>query len=122
LELHYLIYLIDNNINFDSGEKKEYKIEYILDGKNRNYFPDFYLTDTKEIIEIKPKALIGTYQNKLKFEATKQKSGDKHIILTENEIVKIDLDILYNKYINKEIIFNKTYAEKFELYYKNNKC
>jgi endogenous inhibitor of DNA gyrase (YacG/DUF329 family) len=121
LELHYLIYLIDNNIKFENGEKRKHVIQYEMDGINRNYFPDYYLIETQEYIEIKPKALVSSYQNKLKFEAAKEKLGNKHIILTEDNIVKIELEILYNKYINKELIFDKRYIEKFENYYKENR-
>jgi hypothetical protein len=121
LELHYLIYLLDNNIKFENGELKKYHIPYIMDGIKRNYLPDYYLPETDQIIEIKPKKLINSYENKLKFEAAKQQLGNKHIILTEDEIVKIDLQILYNKYIKKEIIFDKGYDIKFEEYYNKNR-
>ncbi len=112
LELYYLIYLIDNNIKFENGELKKHAIQYTKNGLERNYFPDFYLIDTQEIIEIKPQLLINSYQNKLKFEAAKNKFGNKHVILTENEIVKIDLHDLYNMYINKQLIFDKRYEKK----------
>lgn len=116
LELYYLIYLIDNNIKFENGELKKHTIKYTMDGIERNYFPDFYLIDTQETIEIKPKNLIGTYQNKLKFVAAKQKLGNKHVILTEDEINKIDVNRLWDLYINKELQFDKRYVTKFENY------
>lgn len=121
LELHYLIYLINNNINFENGELKKHHIRYKMNGINKNYLPDFYLPDTDETIELKPKKLVGTYQNKLKFEAAKEKLGDKHIILTEDNIVKIELETLYNKYILKELVFDEKYIEKFENYYNKNR-
>jgi len=116
LELHYLIYLIDNNIKFENGELKKHQIPYIMNNVNRNYLPDYYLVDTDQTIEIKPKKLITTYQNKLKFAAAKEKLGNKHVILNEEDIIKIDLQILYDKYISKELIFDERYAEKFEQY------
>ena len=121
LELYYLIYLVDNNINFESGEKKKHSIQYIMDGLERNYFPDYYLIDTDEYVEIKPQNLVNSYQNKLKFEAAKNKLGNKHIILTEKNIVKIDIEKLYNLYINKNIIFDKEYDVRFQEYYFKNR-
>lgn len=118
LELHYLIYLIDNNIKFESGEKRKHVITYEMDGLKRNYFTDYYLIEEDKYIEIKPKNLINSYQNKLKFEAAKNKLGNKHIVLTEDEIVKTDTQALYDMYVNKEIIFDNRYVEKFENYYK----
>lgn len=118
LELHYLIYLIDNNIKFESGEKRKHVITYEMDGLKRNYFTDYYLIKEDKYIEIKPKNLINSYQNKLKFEAAKNKLGNKHIVLTEDEIVKTDTQTLYDMYVNKEIIFDNRYVEKFENYYK----
>lgn len=117
LELHYLIYLIDNNIQFESGEKRKHAIQYKINEVTRNYFPDYYLLTTDEYIELKPKKLINSYQNKLKFDAAKNKLKNKFKIITDEEIVKIDLQIIYNKYIYKEIIFDKGYSEKFENYY-----
>ena len=39
LELYYLIYLTDNNINFESGEKRKHAISYVMDNLERNYLP-----------------------------------------------------------------------------------
>lgn len=117
LELHYLIYLIDSNIKFESGEKRKHVIKYTMNNVERNYFPDFYLIKEDKYVEIKPQNLIYSYQNKLKFEAAKNKLGDKFSILTEKNIVKIDIQKLYNLYINLEIIFDEGYDKKFENYY-----
>ncbi len=117
LELYYLIYLIDNNIKFENGELRKHMIKYTMDHKQLNYFPDFYLIDTHEIVEIKPKALVNSYQNKLKFEAAKEKLGNKHIILTENEIEKINIERLWKLYQNQELRFDERYIERFEQYY-----
>lgn len=121
LELKYLIYLIENNINFEMGENKFLKIEYEMDNKKRNYFPDFYLIDTKEVIEIKPKNLINSYQNKIKFEAARLKYNDKFIILTEDNIQNINLEILYQDFINEILVFDENYIEKFKKYYEQNR-
>lgn len=121
LELKYLVYLLDNDIKFESGEKQQYKIEYEIDGKKRNYFPDFYLIDTQEIIEIKPKSLINSKMNKAKIEAGYNKHGNKFIIKTNEDIIDVNLDKLWNMYQNKEIIWDKNYDTKFDIYYKKEK-
>ena len=51
-ELKYAEYLNENNINW--VRSKEMNIQYMKDdGVNRNYFPDFYLPDSDEYVEIK---------------------------------------------------------------------
>ena len=45
-----------------------------------------------EIIEVKPKALVSSYQNTIKFLAAKEKHGNKFVIITEENIVKISLE------------------------------
>lgn len=57
-------------------------------------------------------------ENQVKFEAAKQRYGSKFKILTENDIVNLDLKTIYNMYINKEIIFYIKYEQKFLYYYK----
>lgn len=122
LELSYLKYLLDNNIKFENGEKKKFKIPYQLeDGTNRNYFIDFYLLNTDEYIEIKPKKLINSPINKLKFKAAKELLGDKHKILTEDDIQKINLEKMYQLYLNGDIIWYKRYEKKFLDFYEKNK-
>lgn len=49
-ELAYAKYLDRNNINWVRPKEK---FDYIFEGKSRTYTPDFYLTSTREYIEIK---------------------------------------------------------------------
>jgi hypothetical protein len=121
LELSYLKYLLDNNIEFENAEKKQYTIIYEINNSKKTYRPDYYLPKTNQIIEIKPKKLITSYTNKCKFKAAKEYWKDKFKILTENEIQIIDLEILYTLYLNKDIIFDKGYAGKLEEYYLKHK-
>jgi endogenous inhibitor of DNA gyrase (YacG/DUF329 family) len=120
LELYYLKYLIDNNINFENGEKTEYSIKYSLDNIERTYFPDFYLIDTQEIIEIKPKKLMNLKRNKAKFKAAKNKYGNKFIILQEEDLIKIPLQKMYELYLSKILIWDEKYKIKFIEKYKEN--
>lgn len=89
-ELTYLIYLIENNLKFLNGESKKFRIQYELDGNKRNYYPDFYLEESKQIIELKPSQLLNTIQNKLKFKAAKEKYGNKFKIITEKDLKMLE--------------------------------
>jgi hypothetical protein len=74
LELSYLKYLIDNNIVFETAENKKYQVKYYDSYKQQeaNYYPDFYLINSKEIVEIKPKNLLNTQKNIDKYKAAKK--------------------------------------------------
>ena len=117
MELSYLKYLYDNNIKFISAESKQYAIQYEINGTKRNYFYD-YILDNGTHIEIKPKNLIDSVQNKLKFEAAKQKLGNSFVILTEYDIAMLTTDDIKFLYEHGEVSFIKRYDDKFkEKYY-----
>jgi len=108
LELSFMIKMNKENKVFKSAESKEFEIKYIKNGINRTYRPDF-ICDNK-IIEIKPKNLINTVDNKLKFEAANKKF-DNFVILTEDDIERINL----KDYIdNGEVILTDRYKKKYE--------
>jgi hypothetical protein len=115
LELSYLKYLLDNNIKFESGEKRDYKITYYDSflRKKKNYFADFYLIDTKELVEIKPSTLINIIKNKDKFAAAKNNYGDKFKIITENDIKKLTSNEIILLYELGELIWLDRYKQKF---------
>lgn len=121
LELSYIHYLIVNNINFKSAENKEFRIPYIYRKKKKYYYPDFYLIDTEEIIEIKPSVKLNDKINIIKFEEAKKIYGNKYKIITELDINKIDLQTCYNLYKNGEIKFNKRIENRFKKYYNKRK-
>ena len=114
LELSYLKYLIDNDIKFESGEKRNHKIQYEIDGQIKNYFPDVYLIDTQEIIEIKPYKLINSKVNLTKFEAGKKLYGNKFKVITDNDIIKLSIEEIKFMYENNEIKFINKYDLKFK--------
>jgi len=121
LELSYLKYLLDNNINFENGEKKEYIIEYKLNKINRTYHPDFYLIDTNELIELKPRKLVNSYINKFKFKSAYKKFGNKFKILTQEDIKILSIEEIKELIKNKKINFDKSKIEKIKRYlYDNN--
>jgi len=113
-ELSYLHYLFENNIKFENAEKRKFRVEY-KDGENdRTYFPDFFLTETEEIIEIKPTKLLNCRINKLKFEAAEKRYGEKFKILTEKDFTILGTDDIIVLYQNKELIFTERYKKKFK--------
>jgi hypothetical protein len=56
LELSFIInYLEKNNIEYINCDQNiDFRIKYLIDEKERNYFPDFFLVKEKILIEIKP--------------------------------------------------------------------
>jgi len=115
LELSYLKYLIDNEIKFQIAEKSKFVVKYYDSYRQGtyNYYPDFYLEDTQEIIEVKPKNLINSKQNKDKFKAARKRFGDKFKIITD--IIKLSFEDIKNMHNNGDIIFDRRYEEKYNI-------
>ena len=90
------------------------KAGYDLIIKERNYFPDFYLIKSKEIIELKPKKLVNTLNNQCKYKAAKEKYNGLFKIITEDAIERISTDTIIFLYLNKEIKFIDRYDKKFK--------
>lgn len=111
LELSFIKYFIDNNISFVNGEK--IKIPYIMEGVQRNYFPDFIIDN--KIIEIKPTSLLNNDQNLLKFEAARKIYGDNFIILTEYDIIKLEFEEINELLDCGDLKFIERYQIKFNL-------
>ena len=101
-----LSFLIREQRELKSAES--IKIPYIdFDGTARTYHPDFICENT--LIEIKPKKLLGTATNKLKFEAGKkfcENNDFQFKILTEDDIEKLsdeEIQQLYDSHLIKFI-------------------
>lgn len=120
-EFYYLKFLFDNDIKFENGEKNKFKVQYEFQDKKLNYFLDFYLPETDEYIEIKPKKLINSPKNLAKFKAAKEKYGNRFKVLTEDDICKVSLDTMYELYKNRDLVFMERYEKIFLDFYKNNK-
>lgn len=58
-ELAFLIYCLDHNI---AVERNQRNFSYVLNNKNRNYYPDFYLPDHNVFIEIKGRDIGPVYE------------------------------------------------------------
>lgn len=107
LELSYLIYLVENNIEFESAESGKHSINYTFKNKNRRYYPDFYLKESSEYIEIKPSSLINSDLNKIKFKSARKKLNSKFKIITEKKLKFLDLNFVYNLHLNGDIVLGK---------------
>lgn len=111
-ELSLLYYLIRNNINFVTTENKKYAIKYIdIDGKERNYFPD-YLINNKILVEVKPRKLLKSDNNKLKFDAAFKYCLDNNLKYKITEPKIIDKKILIDLFLSGKITFIKKYNER----------
>jgi hypothetical protein len=86
-ELIWIKYHIQNNITFRRCNEH---FEYEFGGKVRKYFPDFYLTDTGEYIEVKG---FPSEQTDAKIEAV-IKSGFKITVIGKNEIHQYSKSII----------------------------
>lgn len=103
LELSYMINVIERyNLNWESGECEKFKINYTIDGTNKNYFPDFVLND-KYIIECKPKPLWYTKINMVKFEFAKIFCEKNNYIFKIRDVKRIEKNELLDL-INLDLV------------------
>lgn len=116
LELSYLYYLIEDNIDFISAENKKFMVEYYKNNIKRNYFPDFYIIKEDMVIEIKPSKLIS--YNKLKFDAAMKKFNNFKII-TEKDINILNNNDIKKLYDSNQIKFIERYDKKYKERYLN---
>lgn len=116
LELSFLVNWVDRfNLKIENAECKKYRIHYDFNGSGRNYFADWVINE-KYLIEIKPKKLWSTPQNKAKFEATKEYCKENNLIFKIIEPIKLTKEDILVLYETKQIIFNKKYEEKIKNY------
>lgn len=117
-ELSYLYYLIENKVIFENAEKKKFAIPYIDSENNqRNYFADYIVG--KEIIEIKPLALINTKSNQSKIIGAKL-WAKKHSMVYKIKTPQI-LELKLMKYLadNQRLKFLPKYQTKFKILCQN---
>jgi hypothetical protein len=112
LELAFLKKMIEEGINFESGELKCHGIPYVMDDTNRTYFPDYYLVDTETYVEIKPKRLTLSRENMIKFEAAKLSCNNFQVI-TEYDIKKLTNEEIVRLYISGDLKWMERYEHKF---------
>ncbi len=115
LELSFMInYIEKNNFKWESAEKKKFMIPYIDEnGQNRNYFPDFYLEDKKQIIECKPIKLFNTVRSKIKKEVAEKFCLENNLTYKIIDIERLSDDKMKQLYLNNEIKFIERYDKKW---------
>lgn len=78
LEMLYLMYWYEHNIESISAETSDFRVTYISEHQLiRTYSPDFYLPSINMLVEIKPEKLHTNVQVLLKLSALKNKHQDK---------------------------------------------
>jgi len=117
-ELQYYIQMTDETKNkCILVNKKIFRINYIdKNGINRTYLADFFINN-KFLIEIKPKDLWKTDEVKRKARAAVKFCMKNNFIYKLIDI-KLNLRVLEQKYLNKEIVFIDKYKIRFEKYLK----
>jgi hypothetical protein len=117
-ELSYMVNVIEKNcLSWRTGETKEYRIHYLdpFTGNERTYHPDFVINENT-IIEVKPKKLINTMQNKAKYEAARKwckNNNYKFKIETSATFQKLKDEEIKKLYERKQITWLKRYEEKY---------
>ena len=112
LELSYMIYVIERfNLEWETGESEKYKISYTIDGKSKNYFPDFVI-NKKYIVECKPKKLTLTSINQTKFEFAKKYCDDNGFIFKIRDIPKIKKEQLIILINNGLVVLTNKWKHK----------
>ena len=89
-EYKYALFLNEKNINWDKNKK--YSIKYSLNDKEKIYYPDFYLPNTNEYVEIKGWWYVGS-KEKMKL-VVEQNEKIKISILQQKELIELGIKIL----------------------------
>lgn len=118
LELSYLKECSDKGIELKSAESKKFAVQYEVLGVQRNYFPDYYIQKTNEVVEIKPSKLL--LSNSIKFKAARNKYGDKFIVVTENDVDRLSNEEIKSMRDSCMIKFTDRYETKFKEKYDKN--
>lgn len=114
LELSYMIFVIERfNLNWETGESNTYKISYTVDGKSKNYFPDFVI-NKKYMVECKPKKLTSTTINKIKFEFAEKYCEDNGFIFKTRDIPKIKKEQLIVMINNGLVVLTNKWKDKIK--------
>lgn len=118
LELSYMINVIEkNNLEWKSGELKEYSIPYILENKERTYHCDFIIENTLK--EIKPTSLLNSKIVLIKKEAAEKwclNNGYSYKIESSSDFSSLSKEEIKRLYDLKLIKFTKRYEKKYKEY------
>lgn len=110
-ELMFLIYLIDNNIEYINLEKSEYGAVYEKDGYKHIYHGDFLVNN--EWIEIKPPTKQNLPENIIKKEAAEKLCTEKGWTF-KYVYPLLDYELIKTKYLNGDIKPQERFIQRFE--------
>ncbi len=85
-EVQLATYLYEHGIEF---RYEPFAVKYLLEGKTRTYYPDFYIVKSGLVIEVKPLELCNDKRVLAKKLAT-ESLGYKFMFITEEELSKLD--------------------------------
>lgn len=120
-ELKFILICERLRIKICDGEKKEFRISYTDWKKSqRTSIPDFIIEE-KYIIEIKPKHLQKTIDNKAKFDAFRELAKRKGMIFKVIDTGRLSLDKFMEIYKENKIQLIDRYEEKLNAYISKNK-
>jgi len=114
-ELSYMIQVIEkNNYQWRSAETGDLRIQYKdHDGTDGTYVADF-LIEEKTLVEVKPKKLMGTINNRLKKEAASRFCKDRGYKYIMVDVKILPVEKIIALYKSGEVKFSKKYQDKME--------
>lgn len=112
LELSFLVN--NSEIKFTSCEIKKYSVKYLVNGKNKTYYPDY--TDGEFIYEVKPTSLLDYAFNPFKIAAAKEKFGEIYKVITEEKCNYITKNTIKNLIESGNVVLVKNSEKIFEKY------
>jgi hypothetical protein len=115
LELSMMLMLEANSIVWISAESKNHRFKYMIDGRERSYFPDFYLPATDEYIEIKPKSLSRSREVLAKLDAVRA-TGKRIKLLSDENVNKISYAKLIKLMADQTIVIDNSKLKRVEKY------
>lgn len=115
LELSFLHYYKEKNFTILSAENNNYKVTYFIDGKEKIYYPDYFIVELNLVVEIKPHSLLSYNNNKIKTETAKNKFNN-YKVLTEKEIPYLKKETIDNLIKEGKIILDERAKKKLERY------
>ena len=100
-EPQFLNYVFNNNLlTEDQIDYNPERISYVENGKNRYYFPDFYIPHLNLIIEVKSSWVlkIQTEENRILKELATKDAGFNYLLVLDNDYTALNIVINSCKY------------------------
>lgn len=120
-ELSFLVNWVERfNLKIKSAETLELAINYNFEGSDRKYFAD-WLVNEKYLVEIKPKKLIGTKLNLIKFDYANKFCKNNNLTFKIIDPGIIHIDQFSKLYDNGVLVLTERTKNKFEKLLRNGK-